>query len=79
MEAYNNETANLKCIKSAKLAKILINEGFVVRDIKPNQNNPSATVFLFEKTEALMRIVDEFLTKENEDKIMRDWKGGKSF
>ena len=75
----NIEELNLKVIKSAKLAKILINNGFVVRDIKPNKNNKTATVFLFEPTPELLRIADEFMEQEQEEKIMRDWKAGKSF
>lgn len=75
----NIEELNLKVIKSAKLAKILINNGFVVKDIKPNKDNRMATVFLFEATPELLRIADEFMEQEQEEKIIRDWKAGKSF
>lgn len=57
----NIEEKNLKCIRSAKLAKILINKGYVVKDIKPRKDNPEATVFLFERTTTLMKIVREYL------------------
>lgn len=60
MQEYIEEK-NLKCIRSAKLAKILINKGYVVKDIKPRKDNPDATVFLFERTATLMRIVREYL------------------
>ena len=73
------EDMNLKVVKSAKLAKILINDGFVVRDIKPNKSNKTATVFLFESTPELLNMIDEFMEQEQEEKILRDWKAGKSF
>lgn len=73
----NVESLDLKCVRSAKLAKRLINEGFVVRDIKPSRTNPDATVFLFERTDELMAIVQSYLDKEQEEKFMREWLGTK--
>lgn len=70
---------DLKCIKSAKLAKILINKGFIVKDIKPNNENKTASVFMFEKTPELMVFVKEWLDKEQEEKFLRDWKGTSNF
>ena len=73
----NVESLDLKCVRSAKLAKTLINKGFVVRDIKPSRDNPEATVFLFERTPELMAIVQSYLDKEQDEKFMREWLGTK--
>lgn len=51
---------NLKCIMSPHLAKILINKGFIVKDIKPDRDIKNATIFLFENSEELNDIVDEY-------------------
>jgi hypothetical protein len=62
----NLEKDNLKCIMSPHLAKILINNGFIVKDIKPNNQIKNSTVFLFEETEELNLIVEKY--KEERDK-----------
>lgn len=77
MEKGGVESLDLKCIRSAKLAKLLINKGFVVKDIKPSKGNPEATVFLFERTDELMKIVQSFFDKEEEDKFLKEWLGTK--
>lgn len=79
MNKGNVESLDLKCVRSAKLAKELINKGFIVKDIKPSRSNPEATVFLFERTDELMKIVQEYFDKEQEEKFMRDWLGTKRY
>lgn len=79
MNKGNVESLDLKCVRSAKLAKELINKGFIVKDIKPSRSNPEATVFLFERTDELMNIVQEYFDKEQEEKFMRDWLGTKRY
>ena len=74
-----DNTINLKCVKSAKLAKVLINKGFIVKDIKPNNENKYATVFMFEKTPELMEIIKAWLDKEEDEKFIKAWKGDKHF
>ncbi|MDD3107074.1 MAG: DUF5659 domain-containing protein [Bacilli bacterium] len=54
------EDDNLQCVMSPHLAKILINKGFIVRDIKPNKNIQNSTVFLFDKSEELDKIMEEY-------------------
>ena len=51
---------NLKCIISQKLARILIQKGFIVKDIRPNRDIKNATIFLFDNTEELNRILNQF-------------------
>lgn len=51
---------NLKCIMSPHLAKMLINKGFIVRDIKPNKDITNGTVFLFDKSEDINKIIEEY-------------------
>ena len=57
---------NLKCIMSPHLAKILINKGFTVKDIKPNNQIKNGSVFLFENTDELNLIVEKY--KEEREK-----------
>lgn len=73
------KSKDLKCIKSAKLAKVLINKGFIVKDIKPNNENKTASVFIFEKSPELMAIVKDWFDREEEEKFIKAWKGTKSF
>ena len=51
---------NLQCIMSPHLAKMLINKGFIVRDIKPNKDIINGTVFLFDKSEDITKIIEEY-------------------
>lgn len=62
----------LKCIKSAKIAKQLIQKGYIVRDIKPNRDNENATVFLFEITPAFMEDAKRLLDNEERERIRRE-------
>jgi hypothetical protein len=52
----------LKSILKPKIARALINSGFIVKDIKPFKENHDKTIFLFEETEELLNK----LTKLNE-------------
>lgn len=54
---------NLQCIMSPHLAKMLINKGFVVRDIKPNKDIINGTVFLFDKSNEINKIIEEYKTE----------------
>lgn len=51
---------NLQCIMSPHLAKMLISKGFIVRDIKPNKDITNGTVFLFDKSEDVNKIIEEY-------------------
>ena len=46
-------------IFSYKIARDLIQSGFVVRDIRPNHKVENATVVVFEKNEGLIRYLEE--------------------
>lgn len=54
---------DLQCIMSPHLAKILINKGFVVKDIKPNKDITNGTVFLFDKSVEINKIINEYKTE----------------
>jgi len=45
---------------SPHLAKMLINKGFVVKDIKPNKDIQNGTVFLFDKSNDINIIIEEY-------------------
>ena len=62
----------LKCIKSAKIAKQLIQKGYIVRDIKPNRDNEMATVFLFEITPAFIEDAKKLLDSEERERIKKE-------
>lgn len=53
---------------NAGLAKKLIKLGYVVKDIKPNRNNPQKTVFFFETTEEIKNIIKNYQAKRREAK-----------
>lgn len=53
---------------NAGLAKKLIKLGYVVKDIKPNRNNPQKTVFFFEATEEVKNIIKNYQAKKREAK-----------
>ena len=42
---------------NAGLAKKLIKMGYIVKDIKPNKNNPQKTVVFFDVTEEIKNII----------------------
>jgi hypothetical protein len=54
------EYENFQCVMSPHLAKILINKGFIVKDIKPNKDIQNGTVFLFDKSEEVNNIIDAY-------------------
>ena len=51
---------NLQCVMSPHLAKMLINKGFIVKDIKPNKDIQNGTVFLFNKSNDIDIIIEEY-------------------
>lgn len=51
---------NFKCVISPKLARLLIKNNFIVKDIRPNRDIKDATIFLFENTEELNNQIDLF-------------------
>ena len=51
---------NLKCVISPKLARFLIKMGFIIKDIRPNRNIPTATIFLFERSQELEKQIEIF-------------------
>lgn len=53
---------------NAGLAKKLIKMGYIVRDIKPNKNNPQKTVFFFDATEEIKNIIKNYQAKRKEAK-----------
>ena len=57
------ESKKLRVIYSTALAKKLIGQGYIVRDIKPNDKDRKRTIFLFEDNEELEKVVNEFTTK----------------
>ena len=46
-------------IFSYKVARDLIQSGFVVRDIRPNQKVENGTVIVFERNEGIKRYLEE--------------------
>lgn len=53
-------SGKLRVIYSTTLAKRLIEKGFVVRDIKPNEKDRKRTVFLFDDSKDVEIVVNEF-------------------
>lgn len=53
-------SGKLRVIYSTALAKRLIEKGFVVRDIKPNEKDRKRTVFLFDDSKDVEIVVNEF-------------------
>lgn len=49
----------LKSVLKPKIARALIKDGFIVRDIKPFKENYDRTIFLFEETEELLNKLTE--------------------
>lgn len=54
---------NLQCVMSPGLAKKLILMGFIVRDIKPNNHIKNSTVFLFDPSDELNKLIEEYKNK----------------
>lgn len=53
---------------NAGLAKKLIKLGYVVRDIKPNKENPLKTVFFFDASEEIKNIINDYRNRKKEAK-----------
>ena len=53
---------------NAGLAKKLIKLGYVVKDIEPNRENPQKTVFFFEATEEIKKIINDYKIRKKETK-----------
>ena len=53
---------------NAGLAKKLIKMGYVVRDIKPNKENPLKTVFFFDASEEIKKIIKDYKIRKKETK-----------
>lgn len=58
---------NGKIIFSARLARKLIRKGFKLIDIKPNKDNHERTVFVFENTYELNKIINKNKIIKNTD------------
>jgi len=53
---------------NAGLAKKLIKMGYVVRDIEPNKENPLKTVFFFDASEEIKKIIKDYKIRKKETK-----------
>ena len=53
---------------NAGLAKKLIKLGYVVKDIKPNRENPQKTVFFFDASEEIKSIINDYRNRKREAK-----------
>lgn len=42
-------------IFNPKIARALVKEGFIIKDIKPFKENTDKTIFIFEKSEKLLK------------------------
>lgn len=60
-----------RCIYAAPVARALIRRGFIVIDIKPNKENPAATVFVFEETDGFNAALEEILNEYANRKAQR--------
>jgi len=49
-----------KVILSAKVARILLQKGFTISDIKGNKENKDKTVFVFNNSDALEKALKEY-------------------
>lgn len=49
-----------QCIMSAPLAKILINKGYIVRNIAPDHSNKERVVFFFDKTAEIFKEIEVY-------------------
>ena len=62
------DTRKSRLVFDAKMARKLLNQGFVVIDIKPNRENTDKTIFVFENTDefkvALEKLMDELKAKK---------------
>lgn len=55
-------------VLNAGLAKKLIKMGYIVRDIKPNKENPLKTVFFFDASEEIKNIINDYRNRKKEAK-----------
>jgi len=53
---------------NAGLAKKLIKMGYIVRDIQPNRENPLKTVFFFDASEEIKKIIKNYKIRKKETK-----------
>lgn len=53
---------------NAGLAKKLIKMGYIVRDIEPNKENPLKTVFFFDASEEIKKIIKDYKIRKKETK-----------
>ena len=53
---------------NAGLAKKLIKMGYIVRDIQPNRENPLKTVFFFDASEEIKKIIKDYKIRKKETK-----------
>lgn len=69
-----NVSANEKrgrCIYAAPVARVLIQRGFPLMDIKPNKENRDRTVFVFEETDNFNAVAESLLAEYIEKKKQR--------
>jgi len=52
-----------RTIFSASLARLLIQKGFIVKDIKPNNQDNKRTVFIFDNSDELNKEVEIYTNK----------------
>lgn len=52
-----------RCVTSPGLAKELIREGYIVKDIRPDRSIENATVFIFDETDELNNKIFEYRKK----------------
>lgn len=60
-------TEQIKCksIFSPKLARALLKEGYIIKDIKPSRESPDRTIFLFEATPSFLKRLEELSKKSS--------------
>ena len=56
-----------KLIFSPQLAQWLLNNDFIIVDIKPKRNYPNETVFVFEVKEGFLESIQEWLDLKESD------------
>jgi len=53
-----NNVKEAKIVRASFIAKKLLQLGYQIKDIKPNRLNRERTVFVFEKTNELLRDIE---------------------